>query len=114
MKKQPSNCTWDELFNSDTIPPSRPGDIGIEDHLLLGETVVAVSGDVCKVGSWIFYCSQLVRCTTLSQPLYRTLTGSRRQRHVSQTTERSRSLILPWRGASLRSLRLNPFPVTST
>jgi len=59
-KKQPSGCTWDELFNCDTLPPPCPDDINTEESLLLGETVVAASADVCRVGSWVFYHSPFV------------------------------------------------------
>ena len=60
-KKQPSNCTWDQLFDSDTIPPPRPDGLDTEECLFLGETVVAASGDICKIGSWVFCRLHLVR-----------------------------------------------------
>ena len=59
VKKQPSDCTWDELFDSGTIPPLCPDGVGTE-CLLLGETVVATSGDICRVNSWVFYLSPFV------------------------------------------------------
>jgi len=59
-KKQPSGCTWDGLFNSNTVPPPRPNGVDAEECLLLGKTVVAASGDDCKVGSWVFYLSPFV------------------------------------------------------
>jgi hypothetical protein len=52
-KKQPNSCTWDELF-TDNIPPPRPDGVDAEDCFLLGETVVAASGDTCRVNSWVF------------------------------------------------------------
>ena len=60
VKKQPTGCTWDELFNSNTIPPLCPDGINTEECLLLGKTVVAASGDICGVGSWVFYHSPFV------------------------------------------------------
>jgi hypothetical protein len=59
-KKQPSSGTWDELFNADTIPPLCPDGVNTEESLLLGQTVVAASGDICRVGSWVFYRSPSV------------------------------------------------------
>ena len=60
-KNQPSGVTWDELFDSNTIPPQCPDGFSADDRLLLGETVVAASGDICKAGSWVFYRSPFVR-----------------------------------------------------
>jgi len=60
-KKQPSRCTWDELFNTGTIPLPRPDGVHAEDCLLLGKTVIATSGDICRIGSWVFYHSPFVR-----------------------------------------------------
>lgn len=59
-KKQPSSCTWDEIFDFDTIPPPHPEGVNTGENLLLGETVVATSGDICRVNSWVFYRSPLV------------------------------------------------------
>ncbi|KAF9779423.1 hypothetical protein BJ322DRAFT_1167229 [Thelephora terrestris] len=56
-KKQPKNCTWDELFDSGTIPPPCPDGIAVDECLSMGESIVATSGDVCRVGSWVFYRS---------------------------------------------------------
>jgi len=64
-KKQPSNCTWDELFDSDTIPLLRPDGVDADECLLIGENVVASSGDVCKVGSWVFYRLPFARRPTV-------------------------------------------------
>ena len=61
--KQPTDCTWDSLF--DTIPPVRPPGINEETLLVLGESVVSVSGDTCSNGSWVFYNTHCVR----SRPL---------------------------------------------
>lgn len=86
-KRQPSSCTWDESFNSDTIPPPCPSGINVEECLLLGKTVVAASGDVCKVGSWVFY--RLPVCHVVSlRSLYCILTDCHRQ-SACQTTEKS-------------------------
>ena len=59
-KKQPRDCTWDELFDSDTIPPLCPDGVDANECLLIGESVIAASGDICKVGSWVFYHSPSV------------------------------------------------------
>jgi hypothetical protein len=40
--------------------PLRPDEIDAEESLSLGETVTAESGDVCRVGSWVFYRSPTV------------------------------------------------------
>lgn len=106
-KKQPSGCTWDELFGSDTIPLPRPDGVDAGEHFLLGETVVAASGDICRVGSWVFYRSPLVcYCVFLNLFPYK-LMNNFRQRDMSQLMERGPPVTLQWQGVSLRLLQLN-------
>ena len=90
-KKQPSGCTWDGLFDSDTIPPPRPDGVNAEECLLLGATVVATSGDVCKVGSWVFYCSPHVRhaVSSLKVVVLRTYRWTQAERRVLDGGEES-------------------------
>ena len=56
--KQPTNCTWDLLF--DAIPPVRPLGIDEGTQLELRKSVVLVSGDTCSDGSWVFYNTHCV------------------------------------------------------
>ena len=109
-KKQPSACTWDGLFESGVIPPPHPNGVSAEEHLLIGKTVIAASGDVCSVGSWVFYRSQSVCYHFLLElPHFEMLTrGNVRPRNILQTVEKSQSTVLQWWGGSSRSLRPNP------
>jgi hypothetical protein len=89
VKKQPSGCTWDELFNPNTIPPPCPDGVNTEESLLLGKTVVAASGDICRVGSWVFYRSPFVCHLFFSKQPRCILMDRCRPRNSSQTMEKS-------------------------
>lgn len=101
-KKQPSSCTWDSRFDSDIIPPPCSNGIHTEDCSLLGKTVVAASGDICRVGSWVFYHSPIVCYPIFSDSSYCIFMANHRQRNTSPTMEKIQSTIPPWQGISSR------------